>query len=81
MCWPFATFAKVVGGAHDPFTEMVLPESIDQNSGGQWMIRPAKPTGQLQSTTAFSNRSLPLARQDSRKAAWYRFARLFVVAA
>src|SRR5579884_1356591 len=38
-----AQVAEIVRGRHDAFAEVVLPDTIDEDTSGQWMVRPRQP--------------------------------------
>ena len=44
----FASRAEVAGRGDDPAPEVVLPEPVDDHTGGQRVIRPADPAGEFE---------------------------------
>ena len=53
MSGALTTLTEIGGRAHDPLTEMVLPDAIDGNTRGERIVRAGNPLRQIQSATPF----------------------------
>jgi hypothetical protein len=76
----FAHHAAVVRRPDQPFSEMPLPDAIDEHASCEGMVRASQPFRQLQPAASFRHRGLRLSSQDRRRLLWRRLAEIVLAA-
>ena len=69
MRWPFSLGSKVGTGFYNSAPEEHLPETVDRDPAGEWMIRPHQPAGQIQPVEIAI--SWNLKRREECRNAWF----------
>ena len=81
MSWPLSTFAEIIGSADQALAEMMLPDPVDHDAGGQRIVGARQPVGQLQPAAALGDPLGVFPRQNAWEPTRHGFTKSLGVAA
>ena len=70
----FAARAEIARRAHEARAEMMQPDAIDHDAGGEWIVFAGDGIGQVQSSAAMGERLPFFAREELEKLTWHLLA-------